>query len=273
LRPHGRVSLSAVSSWSWSLEQDIDFWAELGVGLVGLSAAKLRAAGLDEGVRRVRESGIAISSLLGPGPFDLGSPGRWASQRAQLEELVEAARELRAGCLVVTTGAPGRLSWEEAADALEEAIGPVLEHAHHGGVRIALEHTNSLRADLSFLHSLRDAVELARRLGTGVCMEANACWLERGLARTISEGAGTFCLVQVSDFVVGTRDTPNRAVPGDGDIPLERIVSQALEAGYEGPFDLELIGPRIEQEGYRSAIVRGLEWLGGTLASLGVRGR
>jgi sugar phosphate isomerase/epimerase len=62
----------------------------------------------------------------------------------------------------------------------------------------------------------------------------------------------------VSDFVVGTLTTPDRAVPGDGDIPLEHLLAQLLDAGYQGVFDLELIGPRIEAEGYEPAIRRGL---------------
>ncbi len=59
-------------------------------------------------------------------------------------------------------------------------------------------------------------------------------------------------LVQVSDYVIGTLRTPDRAVPGDGDIPLARIIGQLLEAGYDGVFDIELIGPRIEVEGYQT---------------------
>ena len=57
-------------------------------------------------------------------------------------------------------------------------------------------------------------------------MEINACWAERGLSRTIVEGIDRIGIVQVSDFAVGTLSTPNRLVPGDGDIPLRRIVDQ-----------------------------------------------
>ena len=38
-------------------------------------------------------------------------------------------------------------------------------------------------------------------------------------------------------------------MPGDGDIPFDRILGPLLAAGYTGAFDLELIGPRIEAEG------------------------
>lgn len=66
-------------------------------------------------------------------------------------------------------------------------------------------------------------------------------------------------LVQLSDYVYGDRAVPGRAVPGDGDIPLDRIVGWILEAGYTGAFDLELIGPRIEQEGHLAATSRACE--------------
>jgi sugar phosphate isomerase/epimerase len=75
--------------------------------------------------------------------------------------------------------------------------------------------------------------------------------------------------VQVSDYVLGDRTTPCRAVPGDGAIPLERLIGEVLEAGYGGVFDLELIGPRIEAEGHRPATLRAAEILSEILVKLG----
>jgi sugar phosphate isomerase/epimerase len=100
-------------------------------------------------------------------------------------------------------------------------------------------------------------------------MECNACWAERGLATTIEVGADLLRLVQVSDFVIGTLCTPQRAVPGDGDIPLERILRQVVAAGYEGVFDLELLGPRIEEEGYEAAVPRAVAALEDLLGRVG----
>ena len=68
-------------------------------------------------------------------------------------------------------------------------------------------------------------------------------------------------LVQFSDFIVGTLVQPNRWVPGDGDLPLERLLDDVLAAGYTGIFDLELLGPAIAEEGAESALRRGLEWM------------
>lgn len=265
---HPRISLSAVSTYRWSLDQDLAFYAGAGIPRVGVSIAKLEAAGWEDAVRRVAAADLEVGNLIGLGPFHLARPGGWAAQRARLDRAIDAAATLGAGCLVLTTGPAGPLPWEGAADALEAALAPVLAR---DGARelLAIEHTHSLRVDVGFVHTLRDAVDLARRLGSGVCMEVNACWAERGLASTIRAGADVLRLVQVSDFAVGTHATPDRLVPGDGDIPLERVLGQVLDAGYRGSFDLELIGPRIEEEGYPSAVRRGIDRLGALLDRLG----
>jgi sugar phosphate isomerase/epimerase len=122
--------------------------------------------------------------------------------------------------------------------------------------------------DVGFVHTLRDAVELAWRLDAGVCMDIGACWAERNLQGTIAAGIDAIELVQVSDFSIGTRCTPDRLVPGDGDIPLSRIVGNLLAAGYGGRFSVALIGPRIDDEGYRPAISRSLGALGDLIDGL-----
>jgi len=98
-----------------------------------------------------------------------------------------------------------------------------------------------------------------------------ACWTERSLAATIGRGAGHLALVQVADWKVGTRCTPDRAIPGAGDIPLRRILGEVLAAGYGGPLDLEILGPSADQIGYETVIGGGVRWLDLALDELGAR--
>ena len=254
---HPRASVSAMSSAAWTLEQDLAFWQRAGITNVGLALRKMEAAGLAAAVDRVVDAGLRVTNLLGLG-FDLTDRARWSSHQQRLIDAVDAARAVGAECMVLTTGSAGSMTWEDAAGGLAEAIDPVTSAAAEAGVPFAFEHTNSLRVDVGFVHTLRDVVDLARRLRTGVVMECNACWAERDLAGTIADGVDTFRLVQVSDFVIGTLCTPHRAVPGDGHVPLERILGQVVRAGYGGVFDLEMLGPRIEEEGYEAAIPRAL---------------
>jgi sugar phosphate isomerase/epimerase len=269
---HPRVCVSAISSYRNSLPEDLAFWNRHGIDQVGVSVAKLEAHGWDDGVTRIDAAvarGLRVGNLIGLGPFRLAEPQQWETQRARLLRSIDAAAGFDAGCLVFTTGPATPLSWEDAADALEAALEPVLEVARAANVEFAIEHTNSLRVDVGFVHSLRDVIDIARRLDTGVCLEINACWAERGLASTITDGIDRIRLVQVSDFRVGTLATPDRLVPGDGDIPIRRILTDLLAAGYQGLFDLELVGPRIDEEGYDAAVPRAVDVLGALLTDLG----
>jgi len=146
----------------------------------------------------------------------------------------------------------------------------VLHEAKARGVPFAIEHTNSLRVDVGFVHTLKDAIDLARRFDVGVCMELNACWAERALATTIRDGIDRIRLVQVSDFEVGTVASSQRLVPGDGDIPIARILGELVAAGYPGFFELELIGDAIAAEGYDAAIPRAVDALDALLRGLRV---
>ncbi len=267
---HPRVSLSAISTFGWSLAEDLAFYASEGIDHVGTSVAKLERHGWDDGAARVADAGLRVTNLIGLGPFHLAEPERWPLQQERLVRALDVASRIRAECLVFTTGPAGPLPWEEAADAIEAAMAPVLRESRARGVPFAIEHTNSLRVDVGFVHTLADAIDLARRLGTGVCMEINACWAERGLGTTIAAGIDLIRLVQVSDFAVGTLSTPNRLVPGDGDIPLARIVGDLLAAGYQGCFDIELVGPAIDAEGYASAVPRAIAATADLLTAAGV---
>lgn len=63
----------------------------------------------------------------------------------------------------------------------------------------------------------------------------------------------------MSDFKVGTLAANERVAPGDGDIPLGRIAGALAAAGYDGWYDVELLGRAIEDEGYASVVPRALE--------------
>ena len=267
---HSRVSVSAICSRNWSFDEDLAFYARAGITNVGLAWAKVAEHDSAEVVGRVREAGLRVTNLIAIAGHVLDDTSSWPACQALLDNAIDLAARVDAPCVVVTSGRPGRLSWEAAADAFATAIAPSAQRARDLGVRIAIEHTNSLRVDLSFVHSLRDAVALADRLDLSVCMECNTCWVERGVDDTIAAGIGRIALVQVSDFVVGTLGTPDRVVPGDGDIPLGRLLDAIVGAGYDGVYDLELIGPRIDDEGYDSVIPRAVAALGGLLTAAGV---
>lgn len=264
---HSRLSVSAVSSWGWTLDEDLAYWAKSEIDHIGLSFRKLEEAGLDRAVERVRDAGLKVSDIVELGWCDLADPGTWPEHQARLDSAIAVAAEV-GGPIVVTTGPGWQLEWDDAARAFGEMLEPVRSVAAGLDVPITIEPTGPLRLDLSFVTTLRDGADLASDLGIGLCMELNSCFAERDLLGTVARAGDVLRHVQVSDSVVGSLSTPDRAVPGDGDIPLGPILGGILESGYDGAFELELVGPRIEDEGYASAIRRSVAALDELLTGL-----
>jgi sugar phosphate isomerase/epimerase len=189
--------------------------------------------------------------------------------RAALLGVLDVAQQLGARSIYLTTGGHGSLTWEQAAERFAAAIDPCVSRAADAGIDLLIENAPPLRADRHLAHSLRDTTTLAEMSGVGVCLDVNGCWSEADLHGLITAAMPRCRLVQLSDYVYGDRAVPGRAVPGDGDIPLERIVGWVVDAGYTGAFDLELIGPRIDQEGHLAAATRACEAVGRMLEAAG----
>ena len=256
MHAHPRVSVNSLCSLRQPLEDDIALWAELGINDVGLIAPKLQAAGWAAGERAVLDAKLLVSSMS-----------------AFRDEIVPPLLPFLAavGCDVLYTvpGSFGDVPWERAAEMFCQAVAPIAARAGEFGVRLAVEPTNPLRTDVSFVHCVRDAMDLARMAGIGVVVDFYSAWYERHLDQLLRDNIDLVTLVQIGDYKLGTFDMPHRCAIGDGDIPVERLLRLVLDAGYQGRFDLEILGPTIESEGYRAPIVRSVERASEMLERLG----
>ena len=267
---HPRLSVNSICFGSAPLAQCIDGWRSLEARRVGVSGGALQAAGVDAGVALLRQSGLdvaALSHIFLRGGLD--DRALWPEARSGLSRMIDAAQAIGSATLLLLPGGRGAFEWEAAAAAFCEAIEPCLRPARQAGVALMVEPAPSLYADLSIVHNLRDTALLAEQANIGVCIDIFSCWFEAGLQASIRRAMPRCGLVQISDYVLGDRAIPGRAVPGDGAIPIERLARWMLEAGYQGAFDLELLGPRLDREGGLPATRRAGEHMAEIFARLG----
>jgi sugar phosphate isomerase/epimerase len=244
------------------LAADLAMWRELDIQHVALILPKIEEVGWDAARDMVTSAGLRVSTIFGPTyrPLDADrSLGWWDADQQGTVDTVEFAASIGAESVYVCTGATPTRAWDDAVDLFCEMIAPAVARGEELGVPVLLEPTNPLRVDISFVFWQRDAMDLARAAGTKVMLDFQSCWYERGLEHVVRENIDLVEITQLSDFVIGTTETGNRVVPGDGDIPLERLVALVLDAGFEGSFDLEVFGPRVEEEGYPSSVRRAVE--------------
>lgn len=242
-------------------------WATLGVRCLSVVDTQL----LDPAFRRVVENSghlvQAVCHVFGCGrvPTDARSVD---AARGALSRLIDVAASVDARCIYLLTGGRGALSWEQAADAFCSAVAPCRHEAEQAGVSLAVENASSLYADIHMAHSLRDTITLVELAGLDICVDLFHCWAEADLKGLLRTALPRTRLIQLSDYVLGDRSLPARAVPGDGAIPIESVVALALAEGYQFGFDLELLGPRIDAEGRLAAAQRACDVVRGMLDRL-----
>jgi sugar phosphate isomerase/epimerase len=267
LNIHPRISVNPISSYNWSLEQDIEFYMSMDITNIGAPYFKFHQRPA-EGIEAIRKAGFRCTTLSTGGGCLIESD---ALTLEALKPAIDVASALDCPNIYTVTGpAPPRMPTDEAYTRLVECLRPATEYGRSKGVRLAIEHTSTATRHHGFIHSLADAVDLSWDADIGICLELQNCWYERKLGRLFRENVNRFAIVQVSDFMVGEELRLNRRVLGDGSMPLEWMLGLLLDADYKGYFDIEVLGPAIEAEGYRSAIRRSVEWLSERLRTWGV---
>ena len=269
---HERISVHSICFPGAGLRELAGLWRELDARRVTLvsdlvlkeGVAALQAALGTEG----RKVELIVHPFIPGRHLDAG-PGCWPEARHALGRVIEHAAALGARSIQLLTGGHGTLTWEQAAEAFREAIAPCVAQAKRAGVALIVENASALYADVNITHTLRDVLTLSEIADVGACVELFGCWVEPGLHETLARAIPRCGIVQICDYVYGDRSLPSRAVPGDGTIPLGRIIEWTLRAGYRGAFDLELIGPRIDREGHVQAVRRAADYVGGILRELG----
>ncbi len=144
--------------------------------------------------------------------------------------------------VVITGAAPGGNSQHVYDVALREfaELAKVVDAA---GMRLAFEPLNPIlfNSDTA-LWTLGDALELVRSVdhpAFGLCVDAWNIWQTPEVPNIIRQAGDRIFLMQVSDWR-RPRSHNDRISVGDGSIPLAQIVAASREAGYNGPYVLEI---------------------------------
>jgi sugar phosphate isomerase/epimerase len=245
-------------TYPWSFSDELELWQELGVRHVGVITAKLDAYGRDKAVAALSERSMTATTVITRN-FDLSAPASWDANRTEVNAAIDLAGVI-GGSVYFTPGRRDGRSFDELTASLADAVAPCAAYAASKRVRLAIE--PSLRTDVSFVHTLRDGLDVAEAAGIDIIADLGNCWMERDYEATVRRAGARIACVQFADAIFGTSTEPppgGRAVPGDGDLPISRFLKAALDAGYRGPFELEQVGPRIEAEGHESALRRAVE--------------
>jgi len=245
----------------WTFEEDLAHYAELGVNTIELCEQKLDEQHWAQQLARVAGSGLTISAVqplvrtFGPSqmqPAPQGAEARTARLRQTIERLAPYAQ----GCpFVVNTGAPEQGDVAGAVQLTIRELQGLAGFAADHGVRLALEplSATSMNTETAIwtVSQALDILDAVSHPGVGLCLDVWNVWQEAHLEAEIRRAAGRIFVLQVSDWRT-PQSSGDRLVPGDGTIPLGRLLRVVHETGYTGACTVEIFSQHVPDSLYQS---------------------
>lgn len=266
---HPRLSVNAMCTYAWPFEKDLKLWSEMGLSNAGLLAAKISDNPRSR-MQQLGDAGIRTSTLITE-CFALADRSTWERTRAVQREAIDLVAEYGGHSIYFTPGRTTTAPWRDDLETLADALAPTVAYAREKGVLAAIE--PSLRTSVSFVNTLHDAIDVAERTGISLIADFGNMWMERDFRETVARAMPHIALMQIGDVVIGSPGKPapgGRVHIGEGELPLRRMMLDVLDAGYEGVFDLEVVGANYAEEVSETALKRGIEAASTLLADLGI---
>ena len=253
-----KLSMNELTTLRWSFEQDVNNYVAAGIQAMGVWRQKLSDFGEEKGIQLLLERGVNVSCLLWTGGFT-GSDGR--SHKDSICDGLEAVRlaaAMQADCLIVYSGARAGHTHKHARRLLWLAIQAMLPLAHDLDVTLGVEPMHVGCADnWTFLTCLDEAIALLDSLGSPqvkLVFDTYHLAQDPAVLARIPEIVDRIALVQLADAKHPPLGEQNRCFLGEGNLPLKRVVTALRDAGYEGYWDVELMGEEVEDWDYHDLL-------------------
>lgn len=263
-----QLSISETTTFRWSLEQDVTHYGAAGIPAIGVWRQKLSDFGLAPSVALLRRAGLKVSHLFWAGGFT-GSDGR--TYRESLEdagEAIHAAAELSCPTLVLYSGPRGGHTFNHARQLFQAALTELTPQADAAGVTLAVEPMHAgCAAEWTFLNDLDNTLSLLAavnhprvkmvldtyHLGFTGPMDEPSEQVD-DLSRKIAAAASQIAIVQLGDGRRPPNGEQNRCRLGEGVVPLRQIVAALRAGGYDGYYDVELLGEEFDTVDYHDLL-------------------
>lgn len=241
--------VSEFTTRPWTFEQDVERYAKLGVAMIEVCEEKLDDQRYKEQMQMVADHGLKISAIqplvrtfgssqMQPAPKNLNE--RVSSLRSSIERLSPFA----GGCpFILNTGAPEKGNIHAMVNSTINEMRDLAGFAADHGVSLALEPLNasSMNSE-SAIWTIGQAMEIidaVDRDNVGLCLDFWNIWQNAHVEQEIRRASDRIFALQVSDWRT-PRSAGDRLVPGDGEIPLGKLLHTVQQTGYSGVCTVEI---------------------------------
>ena len=252
------LSINEMTTYRWSFDEDVARYQAAGIGAIGVWRQKLADYGEQRGIDLLASSGLKVSNLLWAGGFT-GSDGHsHLESLADAREALHLAAALGTSHLVIYTGPHHLHTQQHARRLFFDALDSLLPLAEQLKIVLDVEPMHAGCAeDWTFLTTLDEAVSCSTnsRARFSSWPSIPTTWVmpptssPRSIASRTAPASSTWAMARRPPIA-------SRTVTAWGTESCRwRASSRRFDrAGYDGYYDVELIGEEIERCDYRGLL-------------------
>lgn len=241
-----RCAIHTMTHKPWDLATCCEKFAAAGVGGISVwrnvVAEDEGGCGLDEAVKIVKSSGLAVPAYVRGGFFPAADADARRSSIDHNKRVLDEAAALGADQVVLVVGAVPGMPLDEARRHVRDGIAACVDHASAVGVKLSIEPLHPMyAATLSCVNRLADARAICDDLDhptVGVAVDVYHVWWDPDLDEELAAlgRAGRLFGCHVCDWRVETRDLrTDRGLMGEGCIDVAGIRAKVDAAGFTPP--------------------------------------
>ncbi|MFE7647564.1 sugar phosphate isomerase/epimerase family protein [Streptomyces phaeoluteigriseus] len=246
----GRFSINQMTVKQLPMPELVAACRDLGIGNVGLWREPVRAYGVEETAKLVRDAGLTVTTLCRGGFLTAVDPDERAAALADNRRAVDEAATLGTEVLVLVSGGlpAGSKDLHGARERIADALTELGPYAEDHGVKLAIEPLHPMyAADRCVVSTLAQALDIAERFPAhqvGVTVDTyHIWWDDQAPAQIARAGAsGRIHTFQLADWTTPLPEgvLNGRGQIGDGAIDMRAWQTHVETAGYTGAIEVEL---------------------------------
>jgi sugar phosphate isomerase/epimerase len=246
-----RLCIHTITTKPWPIETAAEKFGKAGVGGITVWRDALNGRNITTVSTLLKDNGLAVVSLCRGGFFPSTDSAKRKAAIDDNKRAIDEASELGAPMVVLVCGSDPHQPLDTSRAQIREGIEAVLDHASKAKVKLAIEPLHPMYADTrSAINTLAQANDMATAINSpfvGVAVDVYHLWWEPSLQSEIARCGknGHLFAFHICDWNVPTVDILNdRALMGEGCIPVRQIRSWVEATGFKGFNEVEIFSNR-----------------------------
>lgn len=253
-----KLSLSQLTTLRWSFADEVLQLKQAGFDAIGLWRPKLAQFGEERAAEALNRARLQVSSLSFAGGFTGGCGFSYLEAVADGRHGIEQARMVGAKTVIMVGGSTNGHTTRHSQRLVIDGLRQLADDAARSQVMLSVLPMHQVYSQRwTFLNGLDQTLEILSRIDNpyvGLAFDTFHLWRESRLLERIPEIVPLTNIIQLSDGLESAQSEHDRLMPGEGIIPLPRLIQTFQAEGYSGYFDIQVWSGNVWRSNYTHLI-------------------